>query len=79
MSRRTTILLEEDIYGRLAEESLRRYRTTRAISKVINELLRKALKGEANVLDLIFSEKITKTSAKEFEEFRREISRRLES
>jgi len=79
MSRRTTILLDEDIYGRLAEESLRRYRTTRAISKVINELLRSALKGEANVLDLILSEKIAKTSAKEFEEFRRELSRRLES
>jgi len=79
MSRRTTILLDEDVYERLAEESLRRYKTTRAISKVVNELLKKALKSEATILNLILSEKIAKTSAKEFEEFRRELSRRLES
>jgi len=79
MSRRTTILLDDEVYRRLVEESLRRYRTTKAISKVINELLKRAFKGEANILNLIFSEKIAKTSAKEFEEFRRELSRRLES
>lgn len=79
MSKRTTILLDEDLYRRLAEESLKRYKTTKAISKVINELLKTALKGEANILNLIFSEKVAKTSAKEFEEFRRDLSKRLES
>ena len=79
MSRRTTILLNEDIYKRLTEESLKRYRTTKAISKVINDLLKTALKGEADILNLICSEKLAKTSAKEFEEFRRDLSRRLES
>jgi len=79
MSRRTTISLDEDIYRRLAEESLKRYKTTKAISKVINDLLKSALKGEADILNLIFSEKVAETSAKEFEDFRRDLSRRLES
>ncbi len=79
MSRRTTILLDDDIYERLVKESLRRYKTTKAMSKVANELLKRALKGEAKVLDLIFSEKLAKTTAREFEPFRRELSKRFES
>jgi predicted CopG family antitoxin len=79
MSRRTTILLDDDIYQRLVNESLRRYKTTKAMSKVANELLRRALKGEAKILDLIFSEKVAKTTASEFETFRRDLSKRFES
>jgi predicted CopG family antitoxin len=79
MSKRTTITLTEDVYERLVEESLKRYKTTKAMSKVANELLKDALKGEADVLSLIFTRKIAKTSAKEFEESRRELSKRLES
>ena len=79
MSRRTTILLDDDIYERLVNESMRKYRTTRAMSKVANELLKRALKGEANVLDLVFSEKLARTNAKEFETFRRELSKRFET
>jgi len=79
MSKRTTIILDDELYRRLVEESVRRYRTTKAMSKVVNELLKRALMGEANLLDLLRSEKIAKTSAKEFEEFRRDLSRRLES
>ena len=79
MSRRTTILLDDEIYERLVNESMRRYRTTKAMSKVANELLKRALKGEANILDLVFTEKLAKTSVKEFETFRRELSKRFES
>ncbi len=79
MSKRTTILLDEDIYEKLVRESLRRYKTTKGMSKVANELLKGALKGEAKILDLIFSEKVAKTSAKEFEAFRRDMSKRFES
>ena len=78
MSKRT-ILLDDDIYEKLVRESLRRYKTTKAMSKVANELLKRALKGEAKVLDLVFSEKLAKTSAREFEAFRREMSKRFES
>jgi predicted CopG family antitoxin len=79
MSRRTTILLDEDIYQKLVNESMRKYRTTKAMSRVANELLKMALKGEMNVLDLIFSEKLTKTNVREFETFRRQLSKRFES
>ncbi len=79
MSRRTTILLDDDIYEKLVTESMRRYKTTKAMSRVANELLKRALKGEAKVLDLVFSEKLAKTSTREFEAFRRGLSKRFES
>jgi len=70
--------LDEDIYEKLVEESIRRYGTTRAISRVLNELLRESLKGKADLLRLIYSEKIARTTARDFEEFRRELSKRAE-
>jgi predicted CopG family antitoxin len=79
MSKRTTIALDNEVYEKVVNESLKRYKTTKAMSKVVNELLRSALKGESEVLSLIFSKKIAKTSAKQFEEFRHELSQRLES
>ena len=79
MSKRTTILLDNDVYEKLVNESMRRYRTTRAMSKVANELLKRALKGQTKVLELISSKKIAKTTNKEFESFRRELSRRFEA
>ena len=79
MSRRTTILLDDDVYEKLVNESMRKYRTTKAMSKVANELLKKALKSQTKVLELISSKKITKTTNKEFESFRRELSRRFEA
>jgi len=79
MSKRTTILLDEDVYERLVEESLKRYGTVKAVSKVLNELLKEALKGREEVMRLIYSGKVAKTSVKEFEKFREELSRRLES
>lgn len=79
MTKRTTIILHEDVYERLVQESLRRYKTTKAISKVVNEMLQASLRGEAKILNLIFSKKIAKTTSKEFEEFRRQLSKRFES
>lgn len=79
MSKRTTVLLDDDVYQRLVSESLRKYKSTKGISKVANELLKRALKGESKILDLVFSEKLAKTSTKEFEALRRELSKRFES
>jgi predicted CopG family antitoxin len=79
MFKRTTILLEEEVYRRLVEESLKRHGTTKAVSKVVNELLKKALKGKEEILNLLLSKKVAKTSVKEFECFRRELSKRFES
>lgn len=79
MSKRTTVLLDEDIYERLVAESLRRYGTVKAVSKVLNEMLKESLKGKEEVIRLIYSEKVAKTTAKEFEKFREKLSSRLES
>ena len=79
MSKRTTLLLEDEVYERLVEESLRRYGTVRAVSRVLNELLKESFKGREEIIRLIYSEKVAKTTAKEFEEFREDLSRRLES
>ncbi len=79
MSKRTTVSLNEEVYKKLVDESLKKYGTVRALSKVLNELLTETLKGEKEILRLIHSEKVARTSAKEFEEFRRSLSRRLES
>lgn len=79
MPKRTTILLDEDLYKKIVEESLRRYGTTKALSEVVNQLIRKALRNESELLSLIFSDKIAKTTSKEFEAFRRKLSERLEA
>ena len=79
MYKRTTVMLEEDIYEKLVEESLKRYGSTRALSKVLNELLRESFSGKRKILQLIYSEKIAKTTAKDFEKFRRMLSKRAES
>ena len=78
MSRRTSVILDDDIYEKLVEESLKRYGTPRAISKVLNELLREHLSGRAELLRLIYSEKLARTTAREFQEFRRKLSERVE-
>jgi metal-responsive CopG/Arc/MetJ family transcriptional regulator len=78
MLKRTTVMLEEDLYKKLVEESIRRYGSTRKISKVINELLRDAISGKKEITTLIRARKLAKVSSKEFEEFRRELSKRFE-
>lgn len=72
-------MLDEDLYSMLVETSLKKYGTVKAVSKVLNELLKEALKGRETILRLIYSDKIAKTTAKEFEEFREELSKGLES
>ncbi|MGB9729584.1 MAG: hypothetical protein ACP5GU_07465 [Thermoprotei archaeon] len=79
MTRRTTVILDDDLYKKIVEKSLEKYGNARGISKVINELLRKTLSGEDELLNLIYSEKIVKITNKQFEEFRRELSKRFES
>lgn len=79
MAKRTTVMLDEDIYPKLVELSLKKYGTVKALSKVLNELLKDALRGREAVLRLIYSDKIAKTTSRELEEFRGELSRRLES
>lgn len=79
MVRRTTVLLDDDVYELLVKEAVRKYESVRALSRVINEVLRRGLKEDENeIVELTYSEKLASTSEKEFEEFRREMSRRFE-
>jgi len=85
LSKKTTVLLDDDIYIKLVNLSIRKYGSTRYISRVINELLSEALKKleEKNPLDelkeLLSGPKLAEISPEEFEKFRRELSRRFES
>ena len=78
MVKRTTILLEEDLYEYLIKESIRKYGSSKKLSQVINELLRKTLYDKEKVIQLLSEERVAHTTAKKFEEFRRELSRRME-
>jgi len=78
MPKRTTVILDDDVYEKLVKESIRRYGSVKAISKVLNELLRESFSSRNELVELIYSEKIVSISAEEFEKFRREVSRRLE-
>jgi len=77
MPRRTTVILEDDVYEKLVEESVKRYGTARAISRVLNELLCEAFRARKELLELIYSEKLVYIDEEEFEETRRELSERL--
>jgi len=78
MPKRTTIILDDDIYEELVKESARKYGTTKAISKVVNELLRKALTPADELIRLLYSKKYAMISEEEFEKFRKELSRGFE-
>ena len=80
MPKRTTLILEEDVYNALVQESVRRYGNARRLSKVVNEVLRRALtRRRERLTKLLYGEKAIRLDAKEFHRFRRELSRRLES
>jgi len=78
MVKRTTVILEDDVYEKLVRESVRRYGTVKALSRVLNELLREALSARRELLQLIYSEKIASVTQEEIEKFRKEFSRGLE-
>ena len=75
---RITIILDDYIYEKLVEESIRRYGSVRAILRVVNELLRKSLVPEDELIKLIYSEKLAEIDIRDFEEFCSKQSRRFE-
>jgi predicted CopG family antitoxin len=79
MSRRTTVVLDEDVYQALVEESMKKYGTPRSVSKVINEELRGAIRGRRKISLLLRSKRIARVSSKDFEEFRSQLSKVAES
>jgi hypothetical protein len=75
MYKRTTVILEKEVYDALVRESLEEYKTAKSISKVLNEILKRSLRNKRGLMTLIYSKKVASTTAKEFENFRREMSK----
>jgi len=78
MPKRTTVILDDDVYEMLVRESIRRYGTTRALSKVLNELLRERANPTKELMQLIYSEKLVWIDQTEVEKLRKELSKRFE-
>jgi len=78
MPRRTTVILDDDAYEMLVLESIKRYGTPRALSKVLNELLREGLQATSELVQLLYKERFTWVSQESVEQLRRELGRRFE-
>jgi len=74
------VILDDDVYEILVRESLSRYGTTRALSKVLNELIREAirLRGVIEVKKILHEKKRVKVTSEEFHKFRKELSKKFE-
>ncbi|MDE1824020.1 MAG: hypothetical protein KGI00_03840 [Candidatus Micrarchaeota archaeon] len=79
MTRRTTVLLDKDVYDALVRESLEKYNSSKAISKVLNKIVKKSLSNRDSLTKLIHSKTVAKVSQKQFERFRRELSKSVQS
>jgi len=77
MPKRTTVVLDDDVYEMLVRESIRRYGTARSLSKVLNELLRREANSMRELVQLIYSEKLVWVDQAEIEKLRKELSKRL--
>ncbi|MGQ4891586.1 MAG: hypothetical protein ACP6IP_03755 [Candidatus Njordarchaeia archaeon] len=81
MPKKTVVLLDEDVYEVLINESISKYGTTRKMSKVLNELIRKAIKleGILEIKKILSEKKKAKVTVDKFHRFRKELSKRFES
>ncbi len=57
---------------------MKKYGSARNISKVVNDMVEENAKGKPDIMELIYSEKLAKTSEREFEQSRRKLSARFE-
>jgi len=82
MPKRTTVVLQDGSYKRLVDESIKRYGTARAISKVIDSLVEESAvhsEKDNDLLKLLYSKKVARTTSKDFEKERNKLSSRLEA
>ena len=75
MMKRTTVLLEAEVYNALVRESLGEYGNAKSISRVMNRILKRSLTSEGRLTKLLHSKKVAYISQKDFEKFRRNLSR----
>ena len=82
MPKQVVLTLDDDVYEALVKRALSRYGSENAVSKIVNEELRASLimavKKKALLEQILSEEKPVKIDVKEFHEFRRELSKRLE-
>jgi hypothetical protein len=81
--RKTTLVLEDTTYAKLLQESIRRFGTPRAVSKVVDSMVEESIasdwrKKDHGMLELLYSRKVAKVTSKQFELGRAEISRKFE-
>jgi len=83
MPKRTTVVIQDDTYARLVQESIQRFGNARAISRVIDAMVKenKNAKKEAekDILRLLHSKKLARVTQKELEQDRHELSRNFEN
>lgn len=79
MARRTTVLLDKEVYDALVKESLDEYNSSKAISKVLNEIVKRSLTKRGKLKRLIHSKTLAKVTQNEFERFRHELSKSVQS
>lgn len=72
-------MLEKSVYDALVRESLEEYNSSKAISKVLNKLVKKSLANRDKLRQLIHSKPVAKVTQKEFESFRHELSKSVQS
>ncbi len=72
-------MLEKGVYDALVKESVEEYNSSKSISKVLNKILKKALMNKNRLSEILHSKKAAKTTAREFEKFRHELSKSVQS
>lgn len=80
--RRTTLVLRDKTYAKLVQESLRRFGTPRAVSKVVDTMVEESTgrSEREGILKLLSSKKVAKvTSKEELERDRAELAHTFES
>lgn len=78
MPKRTTLVLSDETYEKLVNESMKKYGSARNLSKVVNDMVEKKATDKLDIMELIYSEKLARTSEREFEQSRRKLSARFE-
>ncbi len=79
MERRTTVILEKKVYDALVKESIDEYNSSKAISKVLNKIVKRALANKSRLHELLNSKPVAKVTQKEFEKFRHNLSKEAQS
>ena len=70
--------MDDKVYKKLVSESMKKYGSARNLSKVVNDLVEEKSACKPDIMELIYSDKLAKTSAREFEQSRRKLSARFE-